>query len=205
MHLDLDRARRTRLASSGFIYLGGQELSITVKNISINGLLAHLNSDDINIDYIFNQLHVSTIIDLFLPKMRLVGEVEVVRADIEKEGHILLALEFKNMAFDIDENLNKRKVYRKNMIDLGRILLNDHDYEFTTVNVSVEGLMVFLSEAVTVQTGTITSFQFERLALEGQAKVMWVGTIYDGRTLIGLEYVNLKKNTLKERLPRFAA
>jgi len=101
--------------------------------------------------------------------------------------------------------LNKRKVYRKSMTDPGKILINGHYYEFTTINVSVEGLMIFLCQEIPVKVGVITRFEFERLGLEGQIKVIWVDAIYDGRTLIGLEYVHLKKNTLKKRVPRFAA
>ena len=204
MYAKLDRPRRTELGSQGFIYLGEEEHKITIKNLSINGVLVQLNSDreDIDIKYIFNQLLVSTIIDLYLPEMRLAGEAEVVRADMEEDGHILLALEFKNIAFDIDQHLNKRKAYRKSMADLGKILLNGEIYNFTTVNASVEGLMICLSQEIFVEVGTITRFEFKRLELEGQIKVIWVDHISDGRTLIGLQYVHLEKYTFKG-IPRF--
>jgi hypothetical protein len=204
MYSTLDRPLRTNLVSEGFIYMGEEEHKITVKNLSINGVLAQLNTDreDIDIKYVFNQLLVSTIIDLYLPEMRLVGDVEVVRGDIE-EGHILLALEFKNIAFDIDKDLNKRKAYRKNMPDSGNILLNSQYYNFTSVNVSVDGLMIYLSEAIAVEVGTITRFEFKRLELEGEVKVIWVSLISNGRTLIGLQYMHLEKNVLK-KIPRFS-
>ena len=202
MYAKFDRPRRTNLVSHGFIYMGEEEHKITIKNLSINGLLAELDSNRENIDikYIFNQLLVSTIIDLYLPEMRLTGEVEAVRADME-EGHILLALEFKNIAYDIDGSLNKRKVYRKSMSDLGKILLNGESYDFTSVNVSVEGLMICLSDAISVEVGTITRFEFKRLDLEGDIKVIWSDIIPDGRTVMGLQYVNLK-NAIKG-IPRF--
>ena len=204
MYSTLDRPRRTSLVSEGFIYMGEEEHKITVKNLSINGVLAQLNTDreDIDIKYVFNQLLVSTVIDLYLPEMRLVGDVEVVRGDME-EGHILLALEFKNIAFDIDKDLNKRKVYRKNMPDSGKILLNGQYYNFTSVNVSVDGLMICLPEAIAVEVGTITRFEFKRLELEGEIKMIWGDLISDGRTLIGLQYVHLDKNALK-KIPRFS-
>ena len=203
MYAKLDRPPRTSLVSDGFIYLGEEEHRITIKNISINGVLAQLNTDrqDIDIKYIFNQLLVSTIIDLYLPEMRLAGEVEVVRGDME-DGHILLALEFKNITFDIDKKLNQRKAYRKNMPDPGRILLNGKYRSFTTVNVSVEGLMISLSEAISVEVGTITRFEFNRLELEGEIKVIWVDPISDDRTLMGLKYVHLENNAIKG-IPRF--
>jgi hypothetical protein len=183
--------------------MGEEEHKITIKNLSINGMLAQLNNErgDIDIKYVFNQLLVSTIIDLYLPEMRLVGEAEVVRADME-EGHILLALEFKNIAFDIDKDLNKRKAYRKNMPDPGKILLNSQYYNFTSVNVSVEGLMICLPEVISVEAGTIARFEFKRLELEGEVKVIWVDLISDGRTLMGLQYAHLEKNALR-KIPRF--
>jgi PilZ domain len=204
MNSKLDRPPRTNLVSHGFIYLGEEEHKITINNISINGVLVQLNTEreDIDIKYIFNQLLVSTIIDLYLPEMRLAGEAEVVRADME-EGHILLALEFKNIAYDVDKDLNKRKAYRKNMTGLGRILLNGEYRNFTTVNVSVEGLMIYLSETIPVEVGTITHFEFNRLELEGKIKVIWVDPVSDGRTLIGLQYVHME-NTAIKGIPRFA-
>ena len=203
MYAKLDRPPRTNLVSDGFIYLGEEEHRVTINNISINGVLVQLNSDreDIDIKYIFNHLLVSTIIDLYLPEMRLAGEVEVVRADME-DGHILLALEFKNIAYDVDKDLNKRKAYRKNMTGLGKILLNDEYRNFTTVNVSVEGLMISLSEAISVEVGTITRFEFKRLELEGEIKVIWVDRIADDRTLIGLQYIRMENNKIKG-IPRF--
>ena len=204
MYSTLDRPRRTNLVSEGFIYMGEEEHKITVKNLSINGVLAQLNTDreDIDIKYVFDQLLVSTVIDLYLPEMRLVGDVEVVRGDME-EGHILLALEFKNIAFEIDKDLNKRKAYRKNIPDSGKILLNGHCCNFASVNVSVDGLMICLLEAIELEVGTITRFEFKRLELEGDVKVIWVDLISDGRTLIGLQYVHLERNALK-KIPRFS-
>jgi len=73
-----------------------------------------------------------------------------------EDGHILIALEFKNITYEIDKNLNKRKVYRKNMLGPRRILLNGEYRDFNIINVSVEGLMICLSESISVEEGTIT-------------------------------------------------
>ena len=204
MDAKLDRPCRKSFMSDGWMYMGEEEHGITIKNLSINGVLAKLNSNRGNIDikYIFDSLLISTIIDIYLPEMRLAGEAEVVRADIE-DGQILLALEFKNIAYDIDSDLNKRKVYRKNMPGVGKILLNNEYRDFTTVNVSVEGLMICLSETISVEEGLITHFEFKQLALEGEIEVIWVDPISNGRTLIGLQYVHLENKALK-RIPRFA-
>ncbi len=204
MGSQLDRPYRKNLMSHGIIYLGEEEHDITIKNLSINGALAELNSnrEDIDIKYIFNTLLVSTMMDLYLPEMRLAGEVEMVRAEME-DGHILIALEFKNMTYDVDKELNKRKAYRKNMPGVGKILLNNEYHEFTSVNVSVDGLMISLPETIRVEEGTISRFEFKRLELEGEVKVIWIDIIPENRTLMGLQYVHLENKAIKG-IPRFA-
>ena len=190
--------------SHGLIYMGEEEHKITVQDISINGVLAKFNSqrEDMDIKYVFNSLLVSTTIDLYLPEMRLAGEVEVVRAEIE-DGYILLALEFKNIAYDISSDLNKRKAYRKNMPDPGQILLNGEYHEFNTINVSVEGLMISLDETISVEEGMITLFEFKRLELNGNVEVIWSDLTANAKTLIGLRYVNINVDRIKG-IPRFA-
>jgi hypothetical protein len=197
MYSDLDRPCRKNLMSHGLIYMGGEEQKVSVINISITGVLAELNSNgkDIDVKDIFNILLTSTIIDLYLPEMRLAGEVEVVRVDVNND-RILLALEFKNIAFDIDKNLNKRKAYRKSMPDPGLILINGEYHEFSTVNVSVEGLMVRLTESLPIKEGMITRFEFKKLDLKGEVEVIWVDPIPDAGTLIGLEYINLNTDKI---------
>lgn len=204
MDSDSNRPCRKNLTSRGLIYMGGEEQEITVINISITGVLAELNSNktDIDVKDIFNILLTSTIIDLYLPEMCLAGEAEVVRVDVHND-RILLALEFKNIAFDIDKNLNKRRAYRKSMPDPGLILLNGEYHEFNIVNVSVEGLMIRLPESLSVKEGTITLFEFKRLDIKGEVEVIWVDPISNARTLIGLQYVNLNTNKITG-IPRFA-
>ena len=203
MYSNLDRPCRKNLTSHGLIYMGEEEHEITVLNISITGILAELNSHkkDIDVKYIFNMLLTTTIIDLYLPEMRLAGEAEVVRVDVDND-RILLALEFKNIAFDIDKTSNKRKVYRKNMPDLGQILLNGEYHEFKTVNVSLEGLMISLSETISIEEGAITYFEFKRLELNGKVEVIWSDLTVDAETLIGLRYVNLNSDNITG-IPRF--
>jgi hypothetical protein len=204
MYSDLDRPCRKNLTSHGLIYMGEEEYEITVIDISITGVLAelHSNNKDIDVKDIFNILLTSTIIDLYLPEMRLAGEAEVVRVDVNND-YLLLALEFKNIAYDIDKNLNKRKAYRKNMPDPGQILLNGEYHEFNTVNVSVEGLMIRLVEIISIEEGTITSFEFKRLELKGKVEVIWSDLTSDAETLMGLRYVNINADHING-IPRFA-
>ncbi|WP_246246928.1 PilZ domain-containing protein [Candidatus Methylobacter favarea] len=184
--------------------MGGEELEITIKNLSITGVLAELNNSGENTEVrdIFNNLLASTLIDFYLPEMRLAGEVEVSRVDL-LNNHIFLALEFKTVAYDIDNLLYKRKAYRKHMPGPGQILLNKKYREFNAVNVSVEGLMIRLDEIIAVEEGAITLFKFPQLELEGEIKIVWVDYSDNCGTLIGLQYMHMGK-TLVKGIPRFA-
>lgn len=190
--------------SQGLIYLGEEELEITIKDLSLTGILAELKADQVSSDIkeIFNALLASTVVDMYLPEMRLAGEADVVRIDIF-DGHILIALNFKNVTYDVNNQLYKRKAYRKNMTDSGKILLDGSYREFNAVNVSVDGLMIKLAESIAVEVGEITVFEFERLELKGEIKVVWVENAEDGGLLIGLKYVHME-NTAVKGIPRFA-
>lgn len=204
MNAVLDRPYRKNLMSHGMIYIGGEELEITIKDISLTGVLAHLECGRTNRDAkdIFNMLSSSTMIDLYLPEIRLAGEAEVVRVDIFNKN-ILLALEFKNVAYDADDQLYKRKAYRKSMAAPGKILLKGKYHVFDTVNVSVDGLMIKIAESIAVETNDIVAFEFEKLELEGEIKVIWVERTADSGTLLGLQYVHMERTSIKG-VPSFA-
>jgi len=188
--------------SKGLIYMGGEEQEITIKDLSITGALAELKSFGREAKDIFNMLSESTLIDLYLPEMRLAGEVEVVEVDMH-EDYLSISLEFRNVTHDVDNQLYKRKVYRKNMVAPGKILLNGEYRDFTTVNVSVDGLMIKLDESIDVKPGEVTIFEFERLGLDGEIKVVWIEHSADAGTLMGLQYVHMEKTEIKG-IPRFA-
>ena len=204
MNSMLLRPYRKNLTTHGLIYLAGEEQPITIKNISITGVLAQLDSKvgKNDIKTIFNTLLGSTVIDLYLPEMRLAGEVEVIRVDME-DDHIMLALEFKNVTYDVNDLLYKRKAYRKNLPGPGHVLLNGAYLEFSAVNVSVEGIMIRLAETVHVEEGVVTVFEFKRLELEGEVRVIWVEHLSEGGSLMGLQYEHMAKATIKG-IPEFA-
>jgi hypothetical protein len=204
MILDVDRPYRKSLMSHGLIYMGGEEREITIKDLSLTGVLAELKpgQGSESVKDIFNMLSESTTIDLYLPEIRLAGEAEVVRVDMQND-HILIALEFRNIAYDVDSQLYKRKVYRKNMEAPGKILLDGAYHDFTTVNVSVDGLMVNLTESIDVHVGEITMFEFEKLKLDGEIKVIWAERTANGGILLGLQYMHMEKTEIKG-IPRFA-
>lgn len=205
MMSEKNRLYRKKLSSQGLIYLGDEELEISVKNLSISGLLAELDENVVvsDIEDMFKSLKISPVIDLYLPEMRLAGEAEVVRADMVK-GHIYMGLEFINVSYDVENFLHKRHAYRKNLTAPGQIIFNGNKYKFNTENVSVDGLMVHLQEDIRVDAGTVTIFDFKRLELRGEVTVAWVEHREDGSTLMGLQYLHMEKELIKG-IPRFAS
>lgn len=199
------RSYRKSLTSHGLIYLAGEELKISVRNLSITGLLAELDPNSVitNIDEVFQAIDSSRIVDLYLPEMRVAGEADVVRAE-KIEGQIYLALEFKDLTYDANSLLYKRKAYRKGIKASGRILLHEKTYDFSTENVSVDGLMIQLKENIDFEEGAITVFDFPRFDLRGKVKVVWIEHNEEGSTFMGLQYIEMAQEKIKG-LPRFSS
>ena len=203
--LNKERSYRKNLTSKGLIYLSEEELEISIRNLSLTGLLAELedNPSIHDINDVFQSVKSSPLIDIYLPEMRLAGEAEIVRADMI-DGQIYLALEFRNVSYDVDNVLYKRRVYRKNMAAPGQIIFNKKKYDFNTLNVSVDGLMIYIKDNVEVKEGMVTIFDFKRLKLRGEIKVIWIEHNDDGSTLLGLQYLHMEKNDISG-IPRFSS
>lgn len=195
---------RKPLASKGLIFLLGTEMEMVIRNISITGMLGEIEIDEKikDIKNVFQAIKDSTIVDVFLEELQLAGEAEIVRVDIV-DTHIHIALEFKNISYDTDNLLYKRRAYRKGLAAPGKIEFGGKAYDFMTRNVSVEGLMIRIAEHVSVEEGEVVPFVFERLELSGEIKVIWFYYDEDGGTLIGLQYIYMENAKIKG-IPRFS-
>lgn len=195
---------RKGLSTKGLIFLSGTELEMIVRNISITGFLGEIEpSDKIkDIKSVFQVIQESTIVDVYLNDLRIAGEAEIVRVDMA-DGHVFIALEFKNIAYDVDNPLYKRKVYRKSMAAPGQIKLYGHTHSFVSRNVSVEGLMIHIPEHLIIQEGEVVRFVFERLELVNEeAKVVWVEYDGTGGTMLGLQFSSISHDI--KGIPKFA-
>jgi len=195
--LDMEkRAYRKRLSSDGLIYLGFEEHQIRVINISITGLLAEFkaNTSVNGVKDIFQSIQVSPIVDIYLPNIRVAGEAEVVRAESTEQG-IQIALEFRNLTYDVDNLLYNRRAYRKNMTAPGQIIIDETVYAFNTENVSVDGIMAHIQGQIAVQTGKTVHFSFKHLELQGEAEVIWIDK-GENSTLLGLKYLHLERDSI---------
>jgi hypothetical protein len=200
MNSEPERSYRKNLATTALIYMKGEERQVSVINLSMTGMLVQLNfKDSCAIDT--STMPTPLLIDFYLPQLRLAGSAEVVRVDKE-ENLILLAIEFRDITYNIDNLLYTRKVYRKNMVIEGHILLNNAQHDFQTVNVSVEGLMIRLAGKIVIETGINTTFEFKDVHLKGEVLVIWTEIDSEGNTLAGLQYINMDTTKIKG-LPRF--
>jgi hypothetical protein len=87
---------------------------------------------------------------------------------------------------------------------LGQLLVNDEYCSFYTINISVDGLMIRLAKTVAITEGMTTSFELKDLGLKGEVHVVWVDFDIDGKTLVGLKYINMDTDEIKG-VPRFFA
>lgn len=202
---DEKRPYRKNMTAHGLIFLGEEELQIAVKNLSITGLFAEFNpkASSYTPQQLLLIIKESPIIDIYLAEMHMMGTAEIVRTDLV-DDHIELALEFRDITHNIDNKIFKPKAYRKNMTAPGQIIFNDIKYQFFTKNVSVDGLMISLKEHIDIMAGTVTIFDFHRLKLRGEIQVAWIEHLNDGSTLMGLYYINMKKDSITS-IPRFVA
>ena len=193
------RPYRKNLQLSGLVFVNGKEWDGMVKNLSITGMLLQLKRcvhDDI--EEIMASIAIIPIIDIYIPEFRLAGEAEVVRSNLLESGNLELALQFKSIHHQVDQWQYKRQAFRKDVTETGRIVLGDHCYEFTSVNVSVGGLMIRLPHQVLTNEGAIAEVEFAHLGLKGKAKVVWVDVFSDAGTLMGLQYLGMRKSIIND-------
>ena len=194
---------RKNLTLTGLIFIGGVEHEMKVQNVSISGLLITIEPSAKIIDErdIFLLIKQSSLVDIYVRKINLAGEAEIVRVDMDGKN-ILIGMEFKQISYDAENLLYKRKAYRKSMTAPGQILIAKTVYDFMTRNVSVDGLMVRVPEHVDVQQGMTVEFKFDKLHLFGDCIIVWFEYDEDGGTMLGLEYRHMEKGDI-HGLPRF--
>ena len=174
-----------------------------VQNLSISGILVAIDTAANLVDErdVFLLLQQSSIVDIYIETLNLSGEAEIVRVDMEDEK-ILIGMEFKQISYDVENLLYKRKAYRKSMTAPGQALIAEKFYDFMTRNVSVDGIMIFISEHVDLQLKMIIEFKFDKLHLYGESRVVWFEYDETGGTVIGMEYLHMEKSEITG-IPRF--
>jgi hypothetical protein len=75
---------RKNLDLKGFMFIGGAEHEMHVQNLSITGMLVSIDTSLSvhDVHDVFLLLKQSSLVDIFIEKLNLAGEAEVVRVDI---------------------------------------------------------------------------------------------------------------------------
>lgn len=193
---------RKNFSLSGLLFLGGVEHEMLVKNLSISGIMVSIDTSATLNDErdVFLLLQQSSLVDIYIEKLNLAGEAEIVRVDMDN-GRILIGMEFKQISYDAENLLYKRKAYRKSMVAPGQILIAEKFYDFITQNVSVDGLLVRIPEKIAIEVGSVVEFKFDKLQLYGESRIIWFEHV-DGGSIIGLQYQHMEKALIKG-IPRF--
>ena len=194
---------RKKLRTKGLIFISNEELEFTIHDVSVGGMYIalHPGKKVKYIDDVWLAMKINPIVDLQVKAMKMTAEAEIIRADIE-QGIIFIALEFKSISNYADNPFYERQVYRKNLTESGHILFDGKALEFSTRNVSVNGLMIHVPKKIEEEVGFITAFDFRKLGFKGKVKIIWLEYAEDGGTLLGLEYVQMGDLTI-DNVPSF--
>lgn len=203
--MQVERDYRQNLTGQALVFIAGEELEITVRNISLTGLYAELDESRLlkNPDDLVKSLKKDPVIDILFEKLDFAGEAKANRVE-RGDGKISIAMEFKNITYGVSTRLYRRNVYRKSFNGVGYIQLNGRKVKFLTHNVSVEGLMISIPKRIAVKRFTIAKFIIQQLKLKGKAKVIWTEMDDKFGLLMGLQYVNLEKSVLVGKIPTFS-
>lgn len=194
---------RENVALNGLLFMGGVEHDMQVLNLSISSILVSIEpTAEIKGEQdIFRIMEQSNLVDIYIKIINVAGEAEIVRVEA-KDNKILIGMEFKQVSYNAESLLYKRKAYRKNMGSPGKILISGTIFDFVACNVSVSGLMIRVPEKIDLQEGMLTEFKFDDLQIHGKAVVVWADQVDNNGTLIGLEYKRMKKADLSS-IPKF--
>ncbi len=177
------RPYRKNISSLGSIAVGDVVQAVTLKNISLTGVLVQLknNTDDRDL---LSVLANAAALDIQIPDLKIKGQAEVIRVE-NKKNQISLGLRFKKLLLDSDTAQQKRKFFRKKLTLPGEILIHGHYYGFVSVNVSQKGMLIHLAKAVQIAPGDVSKFRFRQWGVEGKFKIIWIRSVPKVCTWIG--------------------
>lgn len=196
------RSYRKSLNSKVLVYLGEQELEMSIKNLSLTGLLAMIaESSAIHTkEDVFACIKESALVDLYIPELRVGGEAEIARSELTG-GYIELGLHFRQLNYEVDNLVYARHAYRKQIGVPGQLEFHGVKHFFNTENVSVTGMKVRMAGKVGAKPGYLTQYEMDAMQLSGDAKVVWLK--HDNyTTLMGMEYQYMQQDAM-HGIPRF--
>lgn len=132
VQMQQQRAYRKPISLHGWICFGGEMREITVKNISISGMLIQMSNKGLYFDgrRILDDVSLSESIDFFLPQLQLSGVAKIARMFITPNLQAFMGLEFQDLVLSLDKPHFNRKHCRVGITIPGRLFLNGDHYDF---------------------------------------------------------------------------
>lgn len=186
------RAYRKTINSHGRVFFGDEKREIAVKNISTSGMLIQLKEGGLNVDnkHLLEDISPRQFINFCIPPLQLSGGAKIVRAFIAQDLQVFLGLEFQSLlSCGASMSCANNHSYRSSLAIPGRLLLHCDYFDFLTVNMSADDLIIRLPIIIGVEKGMVLAFEFPHANLKGWVKVLWTYDMEHFETLMGLQYV----------------
>jgi hypothetical protein len=82
----------------------------------------------------------------------------------------------------------KPRKLRKDTIIHGLILMDGHQYDFSSRDISTEGALIHIETDVLPETGIPVELRMDEFEINGHGEVRWAEPIPKGGVLVGLQF-----------------
>ena len=183
---------RKKFASSGRIYIAGEELDFTSYDVSVKGMRIELipgrlttQAEDINL-----LMKEITVAEIYVEELMMTGEVDITWVNTE-DDKIVMGLEFREVIYNAYKLWRKRKYFRKAVQESGRLIIDDIVLEFECRDFSIDGMQLYIKNFDTVKVGHVVKLVSEERNVKALAKIIWINEDEEGGASLGLRYLQL--------------
>lgn len=190
------RAYRKAINSPGRMYLGDETRAITIKNISTSGVLIGLSGDGLNAHskHTLEDISLHKPIHFCIPPLQLSGSAKIARMFTGLNLQLFLGMEFQDLVFcGANTACSNDSPYTSSLAIPGRLILDGEYFDFLTVSMSTDELIVRLPLMIGIEKGMELEFEFTQAKLKGWVKVVWTLEVDNFETLMRLHYTRREK------------
>jgi len=168
--MDLRGHPRKRVALIGRIFINYIEYGVHIQNLSFSGVLIRIDTSSSLYDEsdMFQLIQYSSIVGIYIENDKIESKAEIVRVSFDK-GNLIIAVKFIEL-----DTLNKRSSSRKSLTAFGQIKLSEHVETFQAVNISDNGMMIYLCDYALVNKDINPELKLDQLNLHREVEVVWV-------------------------------
>ncbi|NOR80564.1 MAG: hypothetical protein GQ529_06970 [Methyloprofundus sp.] len=168
--MNLRQHSRKRVSLIGSIFINHIKYGVHIQNLSFSGMLICIDASSSLYDEpgMFQLVQYSSIVGIHIENDSMKNKAEIVRVSFDKDN-LIIAVKFIEL-----DNLNKRLFCRKSLTAFGQIKLSEHVEEFKVINVSDNGMMIYLCDYALVNKGINPELKLDQLNLNREVEVVWV-------------------------------